>query len=402
MQNKLVSYQPITDVQCHLVGIDLVVDKRENATDNISESVISALHPFLCLETAGLFANHQVFVKVDEQFLMADALTLLPKTQVVLTLVRCDVVSEDLINRCSVLADMGYSLALDDWADKDPRLPLLAYAKFVRINLEHGLQSISDVLVSSTANLIAVETNCLEQRECSENIGVNLYQGYYYLDVRPDATKSLPLSVHVILEVIAELNSDGSDAALERFFRENPVLSVQMLRMVNSAAIGAGREVSSIRHAIMILGRGQMIRWLQVMLYTQRDTANVPTMLMYTALWRAKLMELMSTQCNHHGSTVHHDAVFMTGMLSLADVLLNDSMNSVVAKMSLATSIRDALLNRSGVAGSLLALVEFLELAKFADVEKHASVLGTTIEVIMACQNEALIWVDQIASSLDI
>jgi EAL and modified HD-GYP domain-containing signal transduction protein len=137
------------------------------------------------------------------------------------------------------------------------------------------------------------------------------------------------------------------------------------------------------------------------MLYVIDSHVKMPTMLLYTVIWRAKFMELMSTQCNHHGSIVHHDAVFITGILSLADMLLNDTMESIVNKMSLAKTIQDALLNRAGLAGGLLALAEALEAAEFESVANYLEKLHTSNGVIMACQNEALVWTNQVLSHMD-
>jgi len=402
MQDVLVSYQPITDEHSNMVGIALVIDETQMEVNNHSQNVMSALSPLLRPESNDLMTNYKIFIKVNQLFLMNDVNATLPMDRIVFELDECEFILPALLNRLSALSSSGYCLATGTQATSDQLVTLIPYMAFVKVNInDDDSYRLIQALRSPSLNILATDVNDDNDKSRADLLSIKFLRGRYYQGMKVNLNKELPLSVHIILEVIAELNSDGCDARLERFFRENPALSLQMLKMVNSAAIGAGKEISSIRHAIMILGRGQIMRWLQVMLYVIDSHVKMPTMLLYTVIWRAKFMELMSTQCNHHGSIVHHDAVFITGILSLADMLLNETMESIVIKMSLAKTIQDALLNRTGLAGDLLALSEALEAAEFERVANYSEKLHTSKGVIMACQNEALIWTHQVLSHMD-
>lgn len=402
MQDVLVSYQPITDEYSNMVGIALVIDETQMEVNNHSQNVMSALSKLLGPESHDLMTNYKIFIKVNQLFLMNEVNATLPLDRIVFELDECEFILPALLNRLSALSSSGCCLAIGTQATSDQLAKLIPYMAFVKVNInDDNSYRLIQALRSPSLNILATDVNDDNDKSRADLLSIKFLQGRYYQGVKVNLNKELPLSVHTILEVIAELNSDGCDARLEGFFRENPALSLQMLKMVNSAAIGAGKEISSIRHAIMILGRGQIMRWLQVMLYVIDSHVKMPTMLLYTVIWRAKFMELMSTQCNHHGSIVHHDGAFITGILSLADMLLNDTMESIVIKMSLAKTIQDALLNRTGLAGDLLALAEALEAAEFERVANYKEKLHTSNSVIMACQNEALIWTNQVLSYMD-
>ena len=402
MQDVLVSYQPITDEHSNMVGIALVIDETQMEVNNHSQNVMSALSPLLGPESNDLMTNYKIFIKVNQLFLMNEVNATLPLDRIVFELDECEFILPALLNRLSALSSSGYCLATGTQATSDQLATLIPYMAFVKVNInDDDSYRLIQALRSPSLNILATDVNDDNDKSRADLLSIKFLQGRYYQGMKVNLNKELPLSVHTILEVIAELNSDGCDARLEGFFRENPALSLQMLKMVNSAAIGAGKEISSIRHAIMILGRGQIMRWLQVMLYVIDSHVKMPTMLLYTVIWRAKFMELMSTQCNHHGSIVHHDAVFITGILSLADMLLNETIESIVIKMSLAKTIQDALLNRTGLAGDLLALAEALEAAEFERVANYSEKLHTSKGVIMACQNETLIWTHQVLSHMD-
>ena len=63
---------------------------------------------------------------------------------------------------------------------------------------------------------------------------------------------SLPEVVNHILDVISRPNTPASEIA--RLIALDPGLTSKVLRMVNSAAYGFQRQISSIQHGIMILG----------------------------------------------------------------------------------------------------------------------------------------------------
>lgn len=90
----------------------------------------------------------------------------------------------------------------------------------------------------------------------------------------------------------------------------------------------------------------------------------------------------------------------MTGMLSLADILLNESMENVIPTMGLSVMIQEALLHKKGIAGMLLKLVEALEQARFDEVKMLAGQLNIDDEIVATCQKEALVWANKVASGI--
>ena len=57
---------------------------------------------------------------------------------------------------------------------------------------------------------------------------------------------------------------DGDVREIENEFKRHPNLSVNLLRLVNSAAMGRAQSVTSLRHALVLLGRRQLRIWLQL------------------------------------------------------------------------------------------------------------------------------------------
>ena len=67
----------------------------------------------------------------------------------------------------------------------------------------------------------------------------------------------------------------------------------------------------------------------------------------------------------------HRSSAFLTGMLSLLDIILGVSMQEVLRQLPLSSEITKALKNREGVWGYLLQMTELYERGEWKALDKH-------------------------------
>jgi c-di-GMP-related signal transduction protein len=108
-------------------------------------------------------------------------------------------------------------------------------------------------------------------------------------------------------------------------------MSYKLLRYINSAGFGLSCEIQSFRHAVNMLGYDKLNRWLSLLLATASKDPMAPA-LMYTALLRGRLMELLSAGLV---DKAEYDNLFITGAFSLLDVLLGVGMEQALDAMRL-------------------------------------------------------------------
>ena len=110
---------------------------------------------------------------------------------------------------------------------------------------------------------------------------------------------------------------------IEAPVRRTPDLSFNLLQLVNSAATGTHKHVTSLSEAITVLGRKQLQRWLQLLVFTLSSAphAEFPSPLLILAATRGKLMELIA-RALAPADRDSHDRAFMTGILSLVHARL--------------------------------------------------------------------------------
>jgi EAL and modified HD-GYP domain-containing signal transduction protein len=170
---------------------------------------------------------------------------------------------------------------------------------------------------------------------------------------------------------------------------------------VNSVGIGLREKIKSLRHALVVLGLKQLKRWILLALFAYNDVRGVKSPLLEMAAMRGRLMEqLARKQSEPDGDRDYADRAFMTGLLSLVDVLFEVTMEEMVNQLNLSDDIRQALLTREGPLGNLLLVAEKLEEADFHAVGELLGQSELNLDHLFYAQLEAINWVNGMGESV--
>ncbi|WP_373973873.1 HDOD domain-containing protein [Chitinibacter sp. SCUT-21] len=162
-----------------------------------------------------------------------------------------------------------------------------------------------------------------------------------------------------LLELISLVAADAETATLERVFSRAPDLTFRLLRLVNSVGMRSRIEISSIRHAITVLGRTQLQRWVQLLMYAEQfGESSAMSPLLLAALIRARRLE---SWAQHGWLNTTPDSAFLLGMLSLLDRLFHKPMPELISNLPLNEKMMAALLKSEGVLGAALEQTKLME-----------------------------------------
>jgi c-di-GMP phosphodiesterase len=306
------------------------------------------------------------FVNVDAAVLMSDFVQFLPHDKVVLEILETVKVTPSVHARIVALKHMGYTFALDDvineTADIDKLLPLVDIIKIDIANMPIAtLSRLSEQFKSANKKLLAEKVESVDEYKCCLELGFDYFQGYYFAKPAILSGKKLSPSQMALIELMGQLNSDAENADIERTIKHDASLALTLLRMANSAALGTGRRITSLGQALMVLGRRQLQRWLQILLYAEHNhAAGVLSPLLVLATTRGKLLELMAARIKP-GNRDMAEVAFTVGIMSLMDALFASSMDKILEQIPVTNAVSTALLTRSGVYGEMLRLAEYME-----------------------------------------
>lgn len=193
------------------------------------------------------------------------------------------------------------------------------------------------------------------------------------------------------LTLLQLVSSDADTAELEEAFRLDATLSYQLLRLVNSASMGSRREITSFGQAIAMLGRQQLKRWLNLLLFAARDDDERSALLMAHVSLRGRGMELWAEALGHDRTL--QDEAFMAGMFSMLGVLFGMDLPDILDNILVSDSLRAALLHRLGPIGALLDLWEAAERQDADALRTCLNGLGAQATTHNALLLQACAWV---------
>lgn len=405
--------QPILDRSQQLVAYELLfrsgsVVNSATVTDSVQATATVIANAFSELSVGDALGPYKGFINVDEAFLLSDTIELLPKEAVVLEVLETVKITPEIAERCRQLHSQGFTLALDDVIEElDEYAAILDIIEIIKVDLQPMTDDQIDALVQRlkrhhNVKLLAEKIDNREQMERCMELGFDLFQGYYFAKPTIIAGKKLNPSELTVMKLLGLLLEDADTAELEKAFKHEPGLTINLLRLTNSVAMGLSVRVTSLSHAIAVLGRRQLQRWLQLLMFSAKGGTHAVSPLLQLAATRGRLMELLAEKLHPKDKDLA-DRAFMTGIMSLMPALLGLPIAEVVAPLGLAPEVKAALTeNYAGQLGQLLKLTEDFEHNDLAAVSSDlANMHGLTLSSVNTCLTQALAWANNIGREAD-
>jgi len=394
--------QPILNRHQEIIGFELLFRSTDyNAAQftnysHASASVISSvLSEFGVEEVLG---GKLGFVNVNLDVLFSEAIELLPVEQTVIELLEIIELNEHVIERCRELKNLGFKIALDDHEYSESHNDIYDVVNIVKIDiLTSNFDELPDIMRAfrkTKLKVLAEKVETVEQFQACFRMGFDYFQGYFFERPMILDRKRIDISGMAMLKLLQQLVMEASIAEIEQTFKENPTLSYNLLRLVNSVGIGLRNKIKNLRHAIILLGLNHLRRWAQLSLFSTNDRRGLNHPLLEMAVVRGRMMELLVEGRRAHDDVA--EAAFMTGILSLLDVLFEVPMSEILENLHLTDEVTNALISRQGRMGMLLELAEKVESTDFDAVINLLERCDITMKQLLAAQMESFGWRDSV------
>ncbi len=305
-----------------------------------------------------VLSDHFGFIPVAMKDLMSNQVAaLVGANRIVLELDDVSNLSDRNISRLIEIKARGFKLGLNDYFQAPVNDSLLRMIDFAKIDVQtvSKLEAIKALRrLRSTNHTVAIARNVESPRmfETCRALEFGLMEGFFFAHPEAAARGNANPDQAALLVVMGQLLTDVELPRIEHTFHGRTELVTNLLSLVNSAGMGLARTVDSLQQALVILGRRQLMRWVQVLLYKHSDLKSAKV-LMHMATVRAKLMDGI---CAIHPDAdkrhePYRDRAFSVGILSLTDVLLGINLEEVLEQIGLEDDVKQALLTHQGLFG---------------------------------------------------
>jgi EAL and modified HD-GYP domain-containing signal transduction protein len=398
-QTLAIARQAIVDQDRAVFGYELF-DRAHAAGAHTAATDAALLFNVLSLvDTEALMGKKTVFVNCTHESLEDGHLDLVQADRVVLDVPPlAEPVKGQIEERVQVLARLrqkGFRLAFGHNVLSRAYESWLPHANFIKLDMGQIQPQLLEPLVRfarqhSAAQLIAEKVELAEQYERMLGMGVKLFQGHWFATPVLIKTHAVRPSQATILQLINLVRKHAEVSEIEELLKRDPALSFTLLRYINSSGFGLSCEITSFRHAVMILGMKKLFRWGALLMTTSR-AGEVPAAVGTTAVVRGRLMELLSAELLPPEEC---DNAFVVGVFSLLDAMLGIPLKEALASIALPESIVDALLHRTGVLAPFLTLTEACESGHDEDFRRAANYLHLSNQQVNWAHLQALNWAE--------
>ncbi len=398
-----IARQPIFDGEKRVYGYELLyrsgVENVYSEADGDKASLSVIGNTLLVVGAKEISEGKKIFVNFTRKLLLENAATYLPKKIGVVEILEDVEPDDELLTAIKTIRSQGYTLALDDFVLRgNEDSPFLELVDIIKVDLRQTDEQEREDIAKRFSNsgnvkLLAEKTETREEFDNALKMGYSYFQGYFFC--KPVILARRDISSHKIhyLRILKEISADNPNFdTIKHIIEHDPSLAYKLLQYVNSAFFGLRREISSIMHALQILGEAEIRRWVSLAIIMELGN-DQPQELLRLCLLRARFSENLASKTRYKQQK---SEFFFMGLFSCMDVLLGRPMEEILEDLPIQTSIKEALLGKTNLFKTVLDLAISYEKADWFNFTPLTSQLGMEESELPEVYSDSIEWADRI------
>lgn len=409
MENFYVGRQPILDKNGSIFAYELLfrdsgsnVANFKDAKYAISKTIVNLIDKFGIEQILG---RAQGFLNVNEDFIFNEFIESMDKKRFVFEILENCKINNELVKRIEELKNKGYRFALDDLVFTEEYMsnfkPLLNIVDIIKVdirdNTKYELIKKTRMIKNPKIKLLAEKVETYDEFIFTRDLGYELFQGYYFEKPTILIKEGYSSNRTVIFKIISGINKNEKTQTIASYFEMDPNLTMSLLKFINSAAFYFRQRINSIVQAINLIGIVKLQNWLLMMSYAEGESPSTSP-LFQTSILRGKILEYILEKIANDKQLI--DKGFLTGILSLSDVIYKTKLENIVKELNLDNDIASAILNRKGILGNILTLIEYDEKNKIEAFIDKMIELKISEELFNDAKLSSIIWLNTLLKSL--
>jgi len=356
-----------------------------------TEDVIA--NSFFVIGFDELTDGKRAFINFPRRLLVEGVAALLPPDVVAIEILEDVEPDEEVVSACSQLKKDGFMMAMDDFVYADRNNPLIDCADIVKVDFmatsPDERKTLCEDLTARGVEVLAEKVETAEEFKEALDWGYSYFQGYFFAKPVVKTGRSITGNQLTYLQALSKVNQpDISYDELDEVIKQDASLTYKLLRFINSAWFGLRCEIHSIRHALVLLGSNEIKKWFS-MIALRGMSEDKPQELIYRMAVRAKMAEEMAPLVDMEDCA---SQLFLLGMFSMIDALVDLSMKDVLDKLPFDGEIKRTLLGAKTRFSPVLDVIVAYESANWKAFAGRAKDLGLEEGLVPDVYTGALKW----------
>ncbi len=401
--NVYVARQPIFDKNMNVFAYELLYRSEEGFNDDKDGNQKTGEVVFNTLVNLGLdnmLGGKKAFINFTKETI-DDELPKMFSNDILVVEILEDVIPDDMfMEQCRMLKQQGYVLALDDFDSSYTYEDVVGLVDIIKVDFLSTTVRERAELISKynrfNVKFLAEKVETKDEFEEAIKLGYDYFQGFFFSKPVLVSGNDFRMFNNTYLLLLSELNkAEPSYDLLEDIVKKDFSITFKLLKLVNSAAFYSRNRITTIRHALTMLGFKELKKWFSLLMI--RDVGDdQPKELTRMSLIRAKMLEAMikQTELKQYASEG-----FLIGLLSLADVILDRRMDEIIVDIPLDEEIIHALYRDPGLFTDLLIVTEKYEKGDWTDIKVLIEPYRMDFLDVSNYYLEAIDWVNIIEST---
>lgn len=300
---------------------------------------------------------------------------------------------ERLIRALDRIKKAGYLMVMDDFVFDEPYRQFLHFADMIKVdflaNSPGQIHLIAREAASQKLVLLAEKIETREEYDKALEMGFHYFQGFFFQ--KPDLVSRQDMPGYKLnyLYILKKIHDPVIELdAVEEIIKRDVSLTYKLLRFINSASFGFRVTVRSVRHALNLLGKREIKKWLTIIVMSGIGQQKPPE-LVNTAVIRARLCELIAA--NFKFQQLPPEA-FLTGIFSMMDAFMDRPLEEILEELPLEDHVKAALLGKVDPSDNPLEVVKAIEKAKWEEITRYSTQLKLEEEKLARLYMEAVEW----------
>ena len=299
------------------------------------------------------------------------------------------------------LRALGYRFAVENIKNYDKMRPIIDFCDFIfvsfRFDSDKVLASFRDIRRQFPKHaFVASDVNDTSVFDNIRSSGFEYFEGQFYnIPVTRGHNTIAPVKVNRIQLINIVREADFAIEEVVKVVSQDPSLSISLLKLVNSPYLGLSQKIRSIQHAVAMLGQTEVRKWVTTAT-SGLLAEDKPDELTRLSLMRAKFAENLA---RHFEMAIHAPGLFLMGLFSILDVVLEMPMKDALNIISVSENIQEALVYEEGNYYNVLRLIKAYEAADWSETNRLMAIHNLNVEDVFHAYIDTVRWYSSIIAA---